>query len=221
MKTAAIYVRVSTSKKSSDNYVQNPSVQEAPLRELVERAGWKLGKVYSDRISGASRNRPEFKRMMEDARRRQFEVLVVWKFDRFARSLKELVNALDEFRYLEIQFISHTEAIDTATPLGRMLLGVIGSLAEFERSIIQERVQAGLDYAKEHGTRSGKPIGRERRVFDRNRAMELRNAGMPIRHIAALLGVGKGTIERATRPTSLRANGDRSTLGTQGIEDAP
>lgn len=216
MKKAAIYVRVSTSKRTGpDVYLQNPAVQEEPLRELAGKRGWEVTKVYCDRMSGANPNRPEYKRMMEDARRRAFDVLMVWKFDRFARSLKELVTGLDEFRALDIEFVSSTEAMDTSTPSGRLVFSVIAAIAEFERSLIQERIRAGLDHAREKGTKSGDPIGRPKRVFNRDLVIKLRGEGVSIREIARRLKVGKGTIERAC-PATLLSDGPKTISDSKG-----
>src|SRR5262249_27765994 len=126
------------------------------------------------------------------------QVVVVWRFDRFARSVKQLVVALEEFRALGIDFISHQEALDTSTPMGRAMFTIIGAMAELERSVIRERVIAGLDYAKEHGTKSGKPIGRPARVFRRDEVVRLRDEEqLSWPAIARRLGVGQGTVVRA------------------------
>jgi len=114
---AAMYLRVSTASKSGHGdaraYDQNPEVQEQPLRELIAQRGWQPAKIYSDRASGAKEHRPGLSSLMADARRGGFDVVVVWRFDRFARSVKQLVLALEEFRALGIDFVSHQEALDT------------------------------------------------------------------------------------------------------------
>ena len=97
---------------------------------------------------------------LRDARRREFDVVVVWRFDRFARSVKQLVLALEEFRSLGIDFVSHQEALDTSTPMGKAMFTIIAAMAELERNIIRERVVAGLDHARRNGTKSGRPVGR-------------------------------------------------------------
>jgi DNA invertase Pin-like site-specific DNA recombinase len=220
VKRAAIYVRVSTSKKiNPDVYHQNPQVQEAPLRELAERRGWTVYKIYCDRMSGANPNRPEYRRLMEDARRRAFDVVMVWKLDRFARSVKELLTGLDEFNSLGIDFVSSTEAMDTSTPAGRLLFAVIGAIAEFERSLIRERIRAGVEYARENGTKSGNTIGRQRKVFNRDLAISLRTQGVSIREIARRLGVGKGTVERAC-PVTIKPGGPRKPSDTKRLGKA-
>jgi DNA invertase Pin-like site-specific DNA recombinase len=152
-KRAGLYVRVSTATKSrqgdATSYDQNPAVQEQPLRELLSQRGWKLHKVYSDRASGAKERRPGLDALMTDARRGAFDVVVVWRFDRFARSVKQLVMALEEFWSLGIDFVSHQEALDTSTPMGKAMFTIIAAMAELERNIIRERVVAGF------GLRSG------------------------------------------------------------------
>jgi DNA invertase Pin-like site-specific DNA recombinase len=124
-------------------------------------------------------------------------VVVVWRFDRFARSVKQLVLALEEFRALGIDFVSHQESLDTSTPMGRAMFTIIAAIAELERNIIKERVVAGLNYAHTNGTRSGKPIGRPRAIFRHDRVFELRNQDKSWRHIAKICGVGVTTVRRA------------------------
>lgn len=207
-KTAAIYIRVSTSKKVSvvDAFLQNPLVQLDPLKKLVRSRGWdhewKDGHrnfIYEDRMSGASNSRPAYKRLMEDARRGLFQVVVVWRFDRFARSTKELVGALEEFRSLGIDFVSHQEAIDTSTPAGKMMFTIIAAFAEFEREIMRDRILAGLEYAREHGTKSGKPIGNQRLVFNRDDVLMYHQNGLSVRAIAKQMGLSQGTVFRTLK----------------------
>jgi DNA invertase Pin-like site-specific DNA recombinase len=124
-------------------------------------------------------------------------VVLVWRFDRFARSVEQLVTALAEFRSLGIGFVSCQEALDTSTPMGKAMFTIIGAMAELERNVIQERVIAGLDYARTHGTKSGRSLGRPRRVYDRTAVPEMRAAGKSWRAIAAQLSVGVGTVRRA------------------------
>jgi DNA invertase Pin-like site-specific DNA recombinase len=198
---AAIYVRVSTAARSKQsdafNFVQNLEVQEQPLRELVQQRGWQFQQIYSDRASGAKEKRPGLNALMADARRGLFDVVVVWRFDRFARSVKQLVLALEEFRALGIDFVSHQESLDTSTPMGRAMFTIIAAIAELERNIIKERVVAGLAYAHTNGTRSGKAIGRPRAVFRRDQVFDLRNQGTSWRQISRQCGVGATTVRRA------------------------
>src|SRR5215470_423652 len=184
---ASLYLRVSTATKSWRGEViafeQDPAVQKRPLRELIGQRGWTLYRVYSDRLSGAKETRPGLNALMADARRGVFDVVVVWRFDRFARSVKQLVIALEEFRSLGIDFISHQEALDTFTPMGRAMFTIIAAMAELERDVIRERTAAGLDYARPHGTKSGKPVGRPMAVFRRDQAPTLRAQGYSWREI--------------------------------------
>ena len=133
---------------------------------------------------------------MRDSRRGAFDVVVVWRFDRFARSIEQLVLALAEFRTLGIDFVSSQEALDTSTPMGKAMFTIIGAMAELERNVIRERVVAGLEHARNHGTKSGAAIGRPRAVFDRARVIELRDAGRSWRQIASTLSVGVATVCR-------------------------
>jgi DNA invertase Pin-like site-specific DNA recombinase len=200
MKRAAIYVRVSTAAKARNGadsaFEQNPEVQEVPLRQLAQQRGWTVTRVYSDRMSGAKESRPGLNALMRDARRGAFEVVLVWRFDRFARSVEQLVSALAEFRALKIDFVSHQESLDTSTAMGKVMFTIIAAMAELERSVIKERIQAGLEYARKHGTKSGRPIGRPRRIFDRERVLALRQKGLPVEHIARQMGLGVGTVVR-------------------------
>jgi DNA invertase Pin-like site-specific DNA recombinase len=197
---AAAYLRVSTASKTKrgdgSSFDQDPAVQEQPLRDLIAQRGWTLYRVYSDRASGAKETRPGLDALMADARRGAFAVVVVFRFDRFARSVKQLVLALEEFRSLGIDFISYSEALDTSTPMGKAIFTIIAAMAELERSVIRERVVAGLEYARQCGTRSGRAIGRPRAVLARDQVTNLRSKGVSWRAIARKLGAGVGTVRR-------------------------
>ena len=203
---ACLYVRVSTASRTRRGdtltFDQDPAVQEQPLRDLVRQRGWTPLGVYSDRASGAKERRPGLDALMRDARRGAMDVVVVWRFDRFARSVKQLVLALEEFRSLGIDFISHQEALDTSTPMGRAMFTIFAAMAELERSVIRERVIAGLEYARQHGTKSGKPVGRPRAVFRQDQIEELKRQGLGWRRIGRELGVSAATIRRAYRTLS-------------------
>jgi DNA invertase Pin-like site-specific DNA recombinase len=220
MKRAGLYLRVSTCRKAKTSesaaFDQDPAVQERPLLELIEQRGWRLHRIYQDRASGAKERRPGLDALMTDARRGAFDVVVVWRFDRFARSVKQLVLALEEFRSLRIDFISHQEALDTSTPMGSAMFTIIAAMAELERSIIRERVKAGLDHAQLCGTKSGKPVGRPRAIFDRDEVAALRRQGGSLRSIARRLGVGEGTVRRAMAAgvRTQRSSNATSTLAT-------
>jgi DNA invertase Pin-like site-specific DNA recombinase len=145
----AIYARVSTKNG------QDPEMQLTELREYIRNRKWKIiGEYVDNGVPGASDSRPELNRLMADANRRRFDVVAVWKFDRFARSVSHLLRALESFRALGIEFVSLSENIDTSTPTGKM---VLASVSELERSLIGERVRAGLRNAKARGTRLGRP----------------------------------------------------------------
>ena len=147
---AASYARVSTTNG------QDPTVQTRELKEYCERRGWEIASEYVDTgISGAREKRPELDRMMADAHRRCFDAVVVWKFDRFARSVSHLLRALETFKALGIEFVSLSEQVDTSTPMGKMVFTVLGAVAELERSLIAERVRAGLRNARAKGKRLG------------------------------------------------------------------
>ena len=160
-KRAAVYVRVSTTNRARRGEVlafeQNPEVQEMPLRQTVEQRGWTLTQVYSDRMSGAKENRPGLMALMDDARRGAFDVVLVWRFDRFARSVKQLVVALEEFRSLGIDFVSQQEALDTSTPMGRCMFAIVGAMAELERNVHPGagRVRSGVCAVARHQERPG------------------------------------------------------------------
>lgn len=188
---AAIYARVSTA-----NNGQNPEMQLRELREYCARRGWTVAGEYTDvGISGAKATRPELSRMMDDAHKRRFDAVVVWKFDRFARSVPHLLRALETFNALNVEFVSLSESLDTSTPAGRMVFTVLGAVAELERSLIAERVRAGLRNARA----KGKKLGRPRVYVDPARVAALRATGMSWRKIADQLGVGVGTVRRAAQ----------------------
>jgi len=201
MKRAVLYIRVSTASKSRHGdklvYDQDPALQEAPLRDLIAQRGWSLVNVYSDRASGARESRPGLNQLLADARRGQLDVVVVWRFDRFARSVRQLVLAMEEFRSLGIDFVSHQESLDTLTPMGKAVFTIIAAMAELERNIIRERVVAGLDHARLQGTKSGKPVGRPKAIFRRDQVVELRQRGLSWNQIARELGVSATTVRRA------------------------
>src|SRR5262245_14102490 len=186
MKRAAIYARVSTK-----NNGQNPETQLVPLREYLRNRGWESAGEYVDYgVSGAKDSRPQLDRLMKDARSRKHDVVVVARFDRFARSTRHLILALEEFQSLRIDFISLNESIDTSTAMGKMVFTVLGAVAELERNIIRERVTAGLRRAK----KEGKSLGRPRVIVDREKVRLLHGQGNSVRLIAAQLGLTKSTV---------------------------
>ena len=186
MKNAVLYARVSTR-----NNGQNPETQLLPLQEYALNRGLTVIEEYIDHgVSGAKDRRPKLDALMAAARKGQFDTVVVWKFDRFARSVRHLVQALEEFQSLGIHFISLTEAIDTSTPMGRMVFTVLGAVAELERSLICERVTSGLVRAR----KQGKQLGRPKIIVDREQVRKLQKDGLSVRSIAAKLQVSKSTV---------------------------
>src|SRR5436190_4915815 len=155
---AALYTRVSTVARSRRGneltFDQRPEVQEEPLRKLAERRGWIITRVYTDRISGSADVRPGLTELLADARRGFFDVVIVCRFDRLSRSVPHFLNTVDQLRQSGIEFVSHEQNFDTTTAMGKFTLTMFAALAELEREVIRERVQAGLDYARIHGTKS-------------------------------------------------------------------
>jgi DNA invertase Pin-like site-specific DNA recombinase len=190
----AIYARVSTT-----NHGQDVAVQTRDLEQFAEVRGWRLFDSYLDLgISGSKDKRPELDRLMADAHRRKFDVVIVWKFDRFARSVSHLLRALETFNALGISFVSLSEQMDTTTPAGKMVFTVLGAVAELERSLIAERVRAGLRNARA----KGKTLGRPRVVVDAAQIARLRASGASWPEIARQLGVSVGTVYQASRGLS-------------------
>jgi len=184
----AIYARVSTA-----NNGQDPTMQTRELQEYCERRGWSVvGQFVDLGISGTKEKRPELDRLMTDAHRRRFDAVIVWKFDRFARSVSHLLRALETFQALGIHFVSLSESLDTSTPAGKMVFTVLGAVAELERSLIVERVKAGLRNARAKGKRLGRP----RMVVDASRITTLRAQGLGWKKISRQLGCGVSTVLR-------------------------
>jgi DNA invertase Pin-like site-specific DNA recombinase len=185
----AIYARVSTT-----NHGQDAGMQTREMREFAEARRWTMADEYIDAgISGSKDSRPELNRLMADAHKRKFDVIVVWKFDRFARSVSHLLRALETFQALGIEFVSLSEQLDTSTPTGKMVFTVLGAVAELERSLIAERVRAGLRNAKAKGKRLGRP----RKIVDASKIATLRAQGRSWRTIARQLGMSARSARRA------------------------
>jgi DNA invertase Pin-like site-specific DNA recombinase len=171
-------------------------MQLSALREYIERRGWQLAEEYIDEgISGSRERRPALDRLMVGAKRRAFDAVVVFRFDRFARSVSHLARALDEFRALGIEFVSLHEAIDTSTPMGRAMFHIAGAFAELEREIIRERVKAGLLNAK----RRGRKVGRPRAVVNVQEVLERASRGFSGREIAKATSISEATVRRILR----------------------
>ncbi len=185
----AIYARVSTIGNG-----QSPEMQTRELKEFVEHRGWQIAGEYVDvGISGTKEKRPELDRLMVEAHRRRFDAVIVWKFDRFARSVSHLLRALETFNALGIAFVSLSESLDTSTPAGKMVFTVLGAVAELERSLIAERVRGGLRNARAKGKRLGRP----RKIVDAARIGRLRAQGVSWRKIARQMECSARTARRA------------------------
>jgi DNA invertase Pin-like site-specific DNA recombinase len=183
---AAIYARVSTT-----NHGQDVTLQTHELQQFAAARGWEIAGEYVDAgVSGTKDSRPELNRLIADAHKRRFDVVCVWRFDRFARSVSHLLRALETFKALGIEFVSFSEQMDTSTPAGKMVFTVLGAVAELERSLIVERVRAGLRNARA----KGKTLGRPRVAVDAARVSRLRAQGVSWPKIAAELGVSVGTV---------------------------
>jgi DNA invertase Pin-like site-specific DNA recombinase len=187
MKRAAIYARVSTNS-------QNPDMQLAELRAYCQNRGWQVvGEFVDTGISGSKEKRPALDRLVALCRKRALDAVVVYRYDRFARSLRQLVNALEEFRSLGVDFVSLHEGVDTSTPNGRLVFGIFASIAEFERELIRDRVRSGLAAARARG----KQLGRPRVAIDTAEIARLRAEGASWAAIGTALGLGEGTVRRA------------------------
>jgi DNA invertase Pin-like site-specific DNA recombinase len=171
---------------------QHTEMQERALVEYVQRRGWSQHKIYRDKCTGATAGRPGLDELLKDCRRRAIDVVVVWKFDRFARSLKNLIAGLELCRALGIDFVSVTEAVDTSLPAGEMLFQMIGAVAQFERSLIAERVRSGLANARANGKVLGRAPLRKVANLRKRRVHEK----LPFRELAEKFGVSVWTAHR-------------------------
>jgi DNA invertase Pin-like site-specific DNA recombinase len=171
-------------------------MQLEELRAYCARREWLVAGEYVDSgVSGAKEHRPELDRLLADCHRRQVDAVVVYRYDRFARSLRQLVNALEEFRSLGIEFISLHEGVDTSTPNGRLVFGIFASIAEFERELIRERVRSGIAAARDRGTQLGRP----EKILDPLQVARLRASGASWRAVAHELGVSVGSVHKRFR----------------------
>lgn len=187
----ALYSRVSTVDQST-------SMQLQELRDYCQRRQWEIAEEYVDEgISGAKQSRPALDRLKKDAKRRKFDAVLVYRYDRFARSLKHLVDALCEFDALGIHFISLHEGVDTSTPNGRLVFGIFASIAEFERSLIRSRVKSGMQAAKARGVK----LGRRAVAVDLVKLQALRSAGQSFAAISRATGYSVGTLYKALHGT--------------------
>jgi DNA invertase Pin-like site-specific DNA recombinase len=174
-------------------------MQLAELREHAARRGWEIATEYVDEgVSGSKESRPALNRLMSDAHRRRFDSVLVWKIDRFGRSLKHLVTALADLDAYGVAFVSLRDNLDLSTPTGRLMFAVIGAMAEFELSLTKERVRCGLKNARANG----KQLGRPRRVVSNDQLLRLKSEGSSLRDIAVMLGVGYGTVRTRLQQVS-------------------
>ena len=188
MKRAGLYMRVSTVD-------QHPETQLLDLRQMAAQRGYEVIHEYTDRMSGTKARRPGLDELMRDAKRGRFDVVLVWACDRIARSTRHFLEVLDELNRIEVEFVSFREQIDTGGPLGRAIVVIIGAVAELERSLIVERVRAGMRRAR----LEGRHIGRNPLILDNAAIQQDRQRGQSIRQIAKGHGVSTATIQRELR----------------------
>ena len=182
----AIYGRVSTIDQNVDNQI-------IELEKYCNNRNMSIFSKYIDKgVSGSKESRPEFDRMLADASKRKFDVLLVWKLDRLSRSLKHLLNTLDTLQSLNISFICYSDNIDTTTPTGKLMFQMVGAFAEFERELIRERVKLGLQRAKSKGIKLGRP----KLKVNKYKILQMRNSGMSIRSIAKKLNISIGNTHK-------------------------
>ncbi len=195
----ALYARVSTADQSA-------GLQLDGLRQLAAQRGWQIvGEFVDLGVSGSKDRRPELDRLMTAVHKGKLDVVAVWRFDRFARSVRHLVMALDEFRGKQVDFVSVNDGIDTSTPAGRFTFTVIAGVAELERELIRERTIAGVAAAR----RRGAILGRPRVAFDLDAALRLRAEGKSVRDVAKVLGVNPTTLHRGLRAVSISSPEER------------
>jgi DNA invertase Pin-like site-specific DNA recombinase len=186
-KRAALYLRVSTDGQTTDN-------QRIELEKVAQSANWEIVEVYEDAgVSGANGRdkRPAFNQLCLDATRRKFDVVMAWSVDRLGRSLQDLIGFLNELHALDVDLYLNQQGIDTTTPAGRAMFQMLGVFAEFERSMIRERVKAGLERAKANGKKLGRPV---LSTAIKDQIIGLRNSGLSLNKIASQVGVSKGAV---------------------------
>ena len=184
----ALYVRVSTSNQTTEN-------QRHDLERVASIRGWTIVKVFADDgISGSKgrSDRPALDSLLKAAVQRNFDLIAVWSIDRLGRSLQHLIETVNELQAVGVDLYIHQQAIDSSTPSGKLAFSIFGAFAEFERSLIRERVRAGLDRAKRNGVKLGRPSNLNDTV--RAAIVALREKDVPIRQIASQLRVGTGTV---------------------------
>jgi DNA invertase Pin-like site-specific DNA recombinase len=200
---AALYARVSTKDKGQD-----PELQLTELREFAAKRGWQVvGEFVDVGVSGSKDSRPQLDAMMRLAKGRKVDVIACWKLDRFGRSLRHLVDALEELKAVGCAFVSLRDNLDLTTPAGRMMFHVIGAMAEFERELIRERVRAGLAHARSKGRVGGRPKVRRERDPDAKLIRKMRDAGQSYGEIADELGRSKASVYRIASTLACQSDG--------------
>ncbi len=213
-KRTALYLRCSTTD-------QHTETQELDLRQLTSQRGFEIVEVYSDYASGAKNSRPALDRMMADARKGKFDVVLVWACDRLARSVTHFLETIDELNHLNVEFVSYREQLETGGPLGRAVVVIISAIAELERSLIIERVKAGLRRARLEGRRLGRPPVN----IDRDAVRQDRERGMSIRQLAKHHGIAETSVRRLLRaaqpapPKSLAAAPSQDAENAEPLSD--
>lgn len=188
-KRVAIYLRVSTIQQSFE-------IQERDLLQYSSHRNFQIYKIYKEKVSGGKRDRPELNKLLVDAKRRRFDICLVWRFDRAARSTSHLLFLLEEFNNMGVDFISYQEAVDTTSSLGKMIFTVLASVSELEKNLIRERVIAGINNARAKGKKLGRPKKR-----DDDKIRQMRANGMSYRTIANQLNISVGAVQRSLKPT--------------------
>ena len=189
MKKVIIYGRISTDEQNIESQLQ-------AVRKYCANQDWTISKEYIDKgISGSKDSRPSLDQLKADCKKGAIQAVVVFKFDRIARSTSHLLECLNLFQRYGVDFVSVTEGVDTSTSVGKMVYTFLGAIAEFERSLIQERVKSGIQRAKASGVHCGRP----RKGFDMSEAIQLQSEGWSLRRIADKLGVSYGTVNRALK----------------------
>jgi DNA invertase Pin-like site-specific DNA recombinase len=192
-KRVGLYLRVSTNSQEVD-------MQESELRRYAEARGWRIQNVYSDRgVSGRRHDRPALQELMAACRQRKIDVVLVWKFDRFARSLRHLVLALEEFKRLRVDFISSTEGVDTTQPYGELVFQIFGAIAQFEAGLISQRVRAGLAEARRKGTRLGRPAIKKLSEQEVAKIRAARRKGITLRKLSTQFGASLWAVYQASK----------------------
>ena len=191
MKRAVLYTRVSTLDQSVET-------QLLDLRQMAAARGYEIVREYTDKISGTKAKRPGLDALLSDARRRRFDAVIVWAFDRIARSVRHFLEVLDELNHLNIEFVSFRESVDTGGPLGRALIVIIGAISELERSLIVERVKAGMRRAR----LEGRQIGRSRLDVNRDQVL-LDRQTMSLTQVAKRHGISRASVCRIAKQSAL------------------